>query len=61
MNARIDVENWYSQNEHLYRSLLNDVPKLLETLLSDKGIHHLPIQARLKTRDSLMQKTSAGY
>ena len=56
MDADIDISNWYSQKENLYCSLLTYVQQLLETLLSDKEIHHLPIETRVKTLDSLMQK-----
>jgi putative GTP pyrophosphokinase len=55
MNS-IDNHEWYSQKQFLYLSLLTNVQQLLETLLSDKEIHHLPIQKRVKTFDSLMRK-----
>jgi putative GTP pyrophosphokinase len=52
----IDNQDWYSQKQPLYLSLLTYVQQLLETLLSDKKIHHLPIQKRVKKFDSLMRK-----
>ena len=52
----MDYVQWYYENLSLHSSLLNDVKQLLENLLTDKDIRHLPIQVRVKTLDSFIQK-----
>lgn len=55
-------QQWYYTNVPLYGSLLERVKQLLETLLSDKKIPHIPIQVRVKELDSLMKKIARkGY
>jgi putative GTP pyrophosphokinase len=58
----MDYVRWYSENLGLHSSLLDDIKQLLENLLTDKDIRHLPIQVRVKTLDSFIQKmTRNGY
>jgi putative GTP pyrophosphokinase len=52
----IDFRDWYDQRRQICVSLLKVVRPLLDTLVSNKGIHHLPVEARVKEYESFMGK-----
>lgn len=51
-----DLEKWLSENEQRLTATAALVERMIESALNDDGIQHLPLEKRIKTRESAKQK-----
>lgn len=51
-----DLERWLVENEHRLEETAAHVERMVQSALKDEGIQHLPLQRRIKTRESAKQK-----
>ncbi|ELC8395424.1 GTP pyrophosphokinase [Clostridium perfringens] len=58
MTKNVEIEKWYSENEDLYKKLIEKCKSIIEDSINDKNITVNSISGRVKEKESYCEKAS---